>query len=66
MHEFWYDHVKPKYGKKAKLYSMDTDSFVVYIEIDDIYKELAKVLKQGLRLQIINQINHCLKEKIKK
>ena len=42
MHEFWYDHVKPKYGKKAKLYSMDTDSFVVYTEIDDIYKELAK------------------------
>ena len=45
MHEFWYDHVKPKYDKKAKLYSMDTDSFVVYIEIDDIYKELAKDAK---------------------
>ena len=24
MYEFWYDYVKPKYGKKAKLYYMDT------------------------------------------
>ena len=22
---FWYDYVKPKYSKKAKLYYMDTD-----------------------------------------
>ena len=27
MHEFWYDHVKPKYDEKAKLCYMDTDSF---------------------------------------
>ena len=29
MHEFWYDYVKPKYGEKAKLCYMDTDSFIV-------------------------------------
>ena len=23
MYEFWYDHVKPKYGEKAKLCYMD-------------------------------------------
>ena len=41
MHEFRYDYVKPKYGKKAKLCYMDTDSFIVYIKTDDIYKDVA-------------------------
>ena len=30
MYEFWYDYLKPKYGEKAKLCCMDTDSFIVY------------------------------------
>ena len=41
MHEFRCDYVKPKYGKKAKLCYMDTDSFIVYIKTDDIYKDVA-------------------------
>ena len=32
MYKFWYDHVKPKYGEKAKLCYMYTDSFIVYIK----------------------------------
>ena len=40
MYEFWYDYVKPKYGEKAKLCYMDTDSFIVYIKTDDIYKDI--------------------------
>ena len=32
MYEFWYDYIKPKYGDKARLCYMDTDSFVIYIE----------------------------------
>ena len=36
MFEFWYDYVKQKYDKKAKLCYMDTDSFIVYIKTDDI------------------------------
>ena len=28
MYEFWYDYVKPKYGKKSILCCMDTDSFM--------------------------------------
>ena len=31
-------NVKPKYGEKAKLCYMYTDSFIVYIKIDDIYQ----------------------------
>ena len=40
MYEFSYDYVKPKYGDKTKLCYMDTDSFIVYIKIDDIYKDI--------------------------
>ena len=41
MYEFSYDQIKPKYGKKAKLCYMDRDSFIVYIETDNIYKDIA-------------------------
>ena len=37
-----YDYVKPKYGEKAKLCYMDTDSFIVYIKLDNIYKDNAE------------------------
>ena len=42
IHEFWCDYVKPKYGEKAKLCYVDTDSFIVYIKTDDIYKDIAE------------------------
>ena len=59
MYEFLYDYGKIKYGKKVKLSSTDTDSFIVYIKTDDM-------LKLYLIFQIINQRDHYLKEKIKK
>ena len=31
MYEFWYDYVKPKNGKNAKLCYMDADRFIVWI-----------------------------------
>ena len=40
MHKFCYDFIKPKYGDRAKLCYMDTNSFVVYIETDDFYKDI--------------------------
>ena len=40
-YEFWYDYLKLKYGEKAKLCYIDTDRFIVYIETDDIYKDIA-------------------------
>ena len=40
MYEFWYDHLKVKYGDKIKLIYTDTDSFVIEVETDDIYKDM--------------------------
>ena len=42
MYEFWYDYVKPKYGENTKLCCMDTDSFVVHVEADDVVKDIAE------------------------
>ena len=42
IYEFWYDYVKPKYGKKAKLCYTDTDSFIVFIKTNDIYKNIVE------------------------
>ena len=42
MYEFWHDYVKPKYGENEKLCYMDTDSFIVHVKTDNIYKEIAE------------------------
>ena len=41
MYEFWYDYIKPEYKNKAKLCYMDTDSFVIHIKTEDLYKDIA-------------------------
>ena len=41
MYESWYDYIMPKYGDKAGLCYMDTDSFVMYIKTEDFYKDIA-------------------------
>ena len=41
MYEFWYDYIKPKYGDKARLCYLDTDSFVINIKTEDFYKDIA-------------------------
>ena len=38
MYEFWYDYAKPKYGENIKACYMDTDSFIVHVKTEDIYK----------------------------
>ena len=42
MYEFWYDYVKWKYGEKANLCYMDTESFIVHTITGDIYKDIAE------------------------
>ena len=57
MYEFWYDYVKPKYDEKTKLCYMDTDSFIVHVKTDDIYKDITDVEKlQIMTLQIMKYI----------
>ena len=41
MHEFWYGYIKLN-GEKAKLGYMDTDSFIVHVKPEDIYKDIAR------------------------
>ena len=38
MYEFWYNYIKSKYQHNGKLCYMDTDSFIVYIKIEDTYE----------------------------
>ena len=42
MYEFRYDYIKSKYNVEGILCYVDTDSFVVYIETYDIYKDIAE------------------------
>ena len=42
MYEFWNDYVKPKYEEEAKLCYMDTYSFTVYVQTENIYGDIAK------------------------
>ena len=42
IYEFWYDYVKPKYRENAKVRYIDTDSFIVQVKADDIYKDIAE------------------------
>ena len=60
-YEIWYDYVKPKYGQKARLCDMDTDSFIVYTKTDDIYKDIAEDV--GIRF---DTSNYELDKKFKK
>ena len=57
MYEFWYDYVKPKYGKKSKLCWKDTHSFIVYIKTDDIYKDIAEEFER--RFDMSNYESEC-------
>ena len=42
MYEFWYDYIKSKYQEKARLCYTDTDSFIINIETEDFYEDIAQ------------------------
>ena len=46
MYEFWFDYIKPKYGDRAKLCYMDTDSFIIHIITEDFYKDIANEVEK--------------------
>ena len=37
MFKFWYGHIKPKYGDRAKLCYTDTDSVIIHIITEDCF-----------------------------
>ena len=45
MYKFWYRYIKPKYGEKANLFYMDTDTITVYMKTDEIYKDIREDVK---------------------
>ena len=54
MYDFQYDYIKPKYGEKAKLCYMDTDSFIAHVKIEDIYKDIAGDIEKKKRFDTSN------------
>ena len=66
MYEFWCNHVKLKYGEKAKLCHMDRDSFTRYIKTDYIYKDIAEDIEIRFDTSNYELVGpFCLQEKIK-
>ena len=78
MYEFWYDYIQPKYKEKAKLFYMDTDSFIIHIFTEDFYKDIAmdvnkwfdtrnydKNDKKTLRIAINKKIIEMLKDELR-
>ena len=41
MYKFWYDYFKLKYGDRAKLCYMDTDSFIINIITEDFFEDIS-------------------------
>ena len=41
MYEFCYDYIKPKFGHRAKLCYVDTDSLTLHIITEDFYEDIA-------------------------
>ena len=42
MYKFWYNKLKNKYNDNVKLIYTDTDSLIIQVETDDIYKDMFK------------------------
>ena len=40
MHEYWYDYAKPNYRDNPKLRYMDTDSIIVQVKVENIFKDI--------------------------
>ena len=68
MYEIYYEYIRPKYGSRAKLCYMVTDSFVCEIETEDFYRDITKDVEKSLiRVDIQRMITgHYPSEKIKR
>ena len=57
--------MKPKYGDNVKICYMDTDSFIMHIKTEDVYKDIADDVEESLIHQIMKSIDLYLLERIK-
>ena len=61
IHEFWYDYVKPKYDKNAKLCYMDKGSLIIHVKTDVINRGIAVDIET--RSDTSNfELEHCLRK----
>ena len=65
MYEFWYDYLKPKYGDKVKLCYMDTDSFIIHVETEDFYKDIANDVDKWFDTSGYNETDNTKKNYMK-
>ena len=65
MYEFWYDYVKPQYGKKQNCVIWIQTASCIHKNMIFI-KILQKIFKLDMIPQIMNQTSHYKKPKIKK
>ena len=66
IYEFWYDYVKPKYGKKARICCMDITNVIVYKKTGYIHKDTAEDVETRLDTSNYELDKPLPKEKIKK
>ena len=50
MYECQYNYIKPKYQQNAKLCCIDTDSFIIHIQTEDVYEDITGDVKKIDRL----------------
>ena len=48
IYEIWYDYINPKYGDKAKLCYIDTDSFIICIKTEDFFEGISNDVEKWL------------------
>ena len=46
MYKLWYDYIKPKYQNNVTQCYIDTDSFIIHIQTEDIAKDIANDIKK--------------------
>ena len=64
IYEFKYNYVKPKYSENAKLCYMSSDSLIVHVKADDIYKEITEDVETRFETSNFELDKPFLKEKI--
>ena len=66
MYEFYYGCIKLMYKNNVKLCYMDTDSFILYIQTEDFYKDISNDINKWFDTSVYKNNNRPLKIGINK